>query len=190
MLLSRRVAAVVSSVVLAAVLAGCDSDQVGAAAIVGDERITVSQLQEHAREVVALLPNGDITGDQAELQRGLLDRMISFRLNEQVARDHDITITEADIDQFIADQLITQSPDGDLTPLLADNWLTEETLRDAVRQVLTIEEIGGAEAYADAIAAAAEEVGVEVNPRYGSWDGTQVVQSSGSISVPVTGLGQ
>ena len=190
MLLSRRVAAVASSAVLAVALAACDSDQVGAAAVVGGERITVSDLQEHTREVVAIIPDSDITGDQAELQRGLLSRMISFRLDEQVARDEGITITEAAVDEFIADQLIAQAPDGDLTPLLAQNWLTEETLRDAVRQVLTIDEVGGAEAYAEAVAAAAEEIGIEVNPRYGTWDGTQVVQASGSISVPVTGLEQ
>jgi peptidyl-prolyl cis-trans isomerase SurA len=189
-LLSRRVAAVASSAVLAVALAACDSDQVGAAAVVGGERITVSDLQEHTREVVAIIPDSDITGDQAELQRGLLSRMISFRLDEQVARDEGITITEAAVDEFIADQLIAQAPDGDLTPLLAQNWLTEETLRDAVRQVLTIDEVGGAEAYAEAVAAAAEEIGIEVNPRYGTWDGTQVVQASGSISVPVTGLEQ
>jgi peptidyl-prolyl cis-trans isomerase SurA len=189
-LLSRRVAAVASSVVLAAVLAGCDTDQVGAAAIVGGERITISELQEHTREVAAVIPNSDITGDQAELQRGLLNRMISFRLDEQVARDADVTVTEAAIDEFIVDQLVAQTPDGDLTPLLAQNWLTEETLRDAVRQVLTIEQLGGSDAYAQAVAAAAEVVGVEVNPRYGSWDGTQLVQASGSISVPVSGLEQ
>lgn len=187
MLLSRRVAAVASSAVLAVALAACDADQVGAAAVVGDDRITVAELQDHARDVVEMSPDTDVTGDQAELQRGLLNRMISFRLADRVARDTGITISEADIDQFIAEQLIPQTPDGDLTPLLAQNWLTEETLRDAVRQVLTIEQLGGNEAYAEAVTAAAEEVGVEVNPRYGTWDGMQVVAQSGSISTPLDG---
>jgi peptidyl-prolyl cis-trans isomerase SurA len=188
-LLSRRVAAVASSAVLAVALAACDANQVGAAAVVGGERITVAELQEHTREVVEVT-GADATGDQAEIQLGVLNRMISFQLNDQVARDAGITITEAQIDEFIADQLIPQTPEGDLTPLLAQNWLTEDTLRDAVRQVLTIEEIGGSEAYVEAISAAAQELGVEVNPRYGTWDGTQVAQASGSISVPVTGQEQ
>jgi hypothetical protein len=111
-------------------------------------------------------------------------------LADQVASDSGVTISEAAIDEFIAEQLIPQTPDGDLTPLLAQNWLTEQTLRDAVRQVLTIEELGGSEAYAQAITAAAEEVGVEVNPRYGTWDGIQVIDQSGSISMPVDGLTQ
>ncbi|HEU4540836.1 MAG TPA: SurA N-terminal domain-containing protein [Jiangellaceae bacterium] len=190
MLLSRRVAAVASSAAFAVALTACDAEQVGAAAVVGGERITVAELQEHTREVVEVIPDSDITGNQAELQLGLLNRMISFRLDDQVARDTGVTISEAAVDEFIADQLIPQAPEGDLTPLLAQNWLTEETLRDAVRQVLTIEELGGSEAYAQAIASAAEELGVEVNPRYGTWDGTQVVAESGSISVPVTGLEQ
>lgn len=189
MLLSRRVAAVASSAVLAVALAACDTDQVGAAAVVGGERITVAELQEHTREV-AEVTGSEATGEQAELQRGVLNRMISFRLNEQVARDAGITISEAEIDQFIADQLVAQTPDGDITPILAQNLLTEETLRDAVHQALTISEIGGNEAYSQAISATAEEVGVEINPRYGEWDGVQVVQASGSISEPVTGVEQ
>jgi hypothetical protein len=189
-LFSRRVAAVASSAVIAvAALAACDSDQVGAAAIVGGDRITVTELQDQVREVVSLTPGADVTGDQAELQNGLLNRMIQFKVDERVARDAGITISEADIDGFIADQLLPQAPDGDLTPLLAQNWLTEDTLRDAVRQVLTIEVIGN-EAYGQAFVEAAEQLGIEISPRYGSWDGEQVVAESGSISVPGTGLAQ
>ena len=74
------------------------------------------------------------------------------------------------------------------------SWLPDaialELPDDAVRQVLTIGELGGSEAYAEAITTAAEEVGVEVNPRYGTWDGIQVVDQSGSISMPVDGLTQ
>ena len=181
---------ILSACLAALSLAACDADQVGAAAVVGGDRITVAELQDHTREVVDVTPDADITGNQAELQRGLLNRLISFRLGEQVARDTGVTISEAAIDEFIVEQLIPQAPDGDLTPLLAQNWLTEETLRDAVRQVLTIDELGGSEAYAQAITTAAEEVGVEVNPRYGTWDGVQVIDQSGSISMPVDGLTQ
>jgi hypothetical protein len=190
-LFSRRVAAVASSAVLAvAALAACDADQVGAAAVVGDDRITVAELQEQAREVVSLTPGADVTGDQAELQNTVLTLMIQFQVDQQVARDAGITISEADIDAFIADQLLPQAPDGDLTPLLVQNRLTEDTLRDAVRQVLTIEAIGGNEVYGQAFTEAAEQLGVEISPRYGSWDGQRVVAESGSISVPGTGLAQ
>lgn len=185
-LLSRRVAAVASSAVLALGLTACDTNQVGAAAVVGDQRITVSELQEQVREVAAV-QSGDATGDQLNLQMTLLDRMIGFKLREHIAADAGVTITEAQVDDFIADQLRAQAPDGDLTPLMAQNAMTEDTLREVVRVVLTLEEMGGQEAYFQAMSAVSEEVGVEVNPRYGSWTGVNIEQTSGSISIPVSG---
>lgn len=184
MLLSRRVAAVASSAALAFVLTACDADQVGAAAVVGGDRITVSELQDHVREVVAVMPDADATGDQRNTQLTVLNRMIGFQLRDQIAADAGISVTEAEIDEFIAEQLIPQAPDGDLTPLLAQNLLTEETLREAVREVLVLERVGGQEAYLQALFEASEQVGVEVNPRYGTWAGAGIEDVSGSVSVP------
>jgi hypothetical protein len=182
--LSRRVAAVASSAALAIALAACDADQVGAAAVVGGERITVTELQDQVREVVALMPGEEATGDQRNTQLTVLNRMIAFRLLDRVAADAGITVTEAEVDQFIADQLVPQVPEGDLTPLLAQNLLTEDTLRDAVREVLVLQQVGQ-QAYLGALVDVSEQVGVEVNPRYGTWTGAGIEDVSGSVSVPV-----
>lgn len=184
MSLRRRVAAVASSAALAIALAACDADQVGAAAVVGGERITVTELQDHVREVVELMPGEQATGDQRNTQLTVLNRMIAFRLLDRVAADAGITVTEAEVDQFIADQLIPQVPEGDLTPLLAQNLLTEDTLRDAVREVLVLQQVGQ-QAYLGALVDVSEQVGVEVNPRYGTWTGAGIEDVSGSVSVPV-----
>ncbi|HSI93972.1 MAG TPA: SurA N-terminal domain-containing protein [Jiangellaceae bacterium] len=181
-MLSRRVAAVASSAALAFVLTACDADQVGAAAVVGGDRITVSELQDHVREVVAMMPDADATGDQRDTQLTVLNRMIGFQLRDHIAANAGITVTEAEVDEFIAEQLIPQAPDGDLTPLLAQNLLTEETLREAVREVIVLQRVGGQEAYVQALIEASEEVGVEVNPRYGSWAGAGIEDVSGSVS--------
>lgn len=185
MLLSRRVAAVASSAALALGLTACDTDMVGSAALVGDERISVSELQDHVREVLAV-QDAEPSGDQRNLQMTLLNRMIGFELRDHIAAASDITVTEAEIDTFIADQLLAQTPDGDLTPVLAQNAMTEETLREAVREVLVLGRIGGQQPYLEAMAAASEEVGVEVNPRYGSWTGAGIEEVSGSVSLPVS----
>lgn len=181
-MLSRRVAAVASSAALAFVLTACDADQMGAAAVVGGDRITVSELQDHVREVVAMMPDADATGDQRDTQLTVLNRMIGFQLRDHIAANAGITVTEAEVDEFIAEQLIPQAPDGDLTPLLAQNLLTEETLREAVREVIVLQRVGGQEAYVQALIEASEEVGVEVNPRYGSWAGAGIEDVSGSVS--------
>lgn len=182
-MLSRRVAAVASSAALAFVLTACDADQVGAAAVVGGDRITVSELQDHVREVVAMMPDADATGDQRDTQLTVLNRMIGFQLRDHIAANAGITVTEAEVDEFIAEQLIPQAPDGDLTPLLAQNLLTEATLREAVREVIVLQRVGGQEAYVQALIEASEEVGVEVNPRYGSWAGAGIEDVSGSVSM-------
>lgn len=176
----RRAAALLSVVVV--LVTACDVASVGAAAVVGGDRITVTELQDEVREVVAVDPNaGPPTGDQAELQRIVLSRMIAFKLRDQVERDAGISVSEADVDSFIAEQLEPQVPEGDLTPLLAQSALTEESLREAVREVLVAEQLGPA-AYEEGLMTAAEELGVEVNPRYGSWEGAQISAGSGSIS--------
>ena len=182
MLLRRRVAAVASSAVLAVGLTACDTDMVGSAAVVGNDRISVTELQDHAREVLDV-QGVDPAGDQRNLQMTLLNRLIAFELRDRIAADAGITVTEADVDTFIAEQLIAQAPDGDLTPLLAQNAMTEDTLREAVREVLVLEQIGGQQAYFEAMAAASQEVGVEVNPRYGRWTGAGIEEVSGSISL-------
>lgn len=190
-LISRRVATAASTVAstaaLAVALAGCDTDQVGAAAVVGDERITVNELQDQVREVVALGTGGEPTGDQREAQVSVLNQMIAFTLLDRVEADTGIEVTGAEIDTFVEETLVAGLPDGDLTPLLVQNWLTEETLRDAVRQELVMQQLGGPEAYFAAVAAASGDLGVTVNSRYGAWDGVVITPASGSISVPVGG---
>jgi hypothetical protein len=47
--------------------------------------------------------------------------------------------------------------------------------------------LGGQEQLIEVITAKADEIGVEVNPRYGSWSGIALDPSSGSISEPAGG---
>lgn len=188
MLPYRRVAAL--SAVLAASVTACDAEQVGAAAVVGDERITVTELQDQVREV-ARVSGGDVTSDQSNVQATVLNRLINNQLGDTVAELADVTVTEAEIDEYIDEQLLSQAPDGDLTPVLARNLLSEDTLRDAVREALLVEKVGGSDAYVELLAEASDEEGVEVNPRYGDWTGTMLdSEASGSISVPAAELAQ
>lgn len=190
MLPYRRIAAVALSAVLAGSVTACDTEQLGAAAVVGDERITVTELQDEVREV-SRVARRDVTADQSTVQATVLNRMINYRLGDTVADLADVTVTEAEIDSFIDEQLVAQAPDGDLTPLLAQNLLSEDALRDAVRETLLVEKVGGNDAYAQLLEEASAEEGVEVNPRYGDWTGTMLdTEASGSVSVPAADLAQ
>jgi SurA N-terminal domain len=191
----RRALAAALWVAAAVLLAACGTnqiDQIGAAAVVGDHRITVAELQEQVQDLADSLPDGgDASGDQSVAQQTILQRMIQGELLDAVARDEGVQVSEADIDAFIDEVVVSQAPDGDITPLLAQNSLTEASLRGVVRSQLIADELtermGGERQLAEALAEKAEEIGVTVSPRYGYWNGLVLQPTSGSISEPESG---
>jgi hypothetical protein len=189
---SRRILAAVACVTAAGVLTACDADTAGAAAVVGGDPISIRELQDQVRDVTVSSPEGgEPTGDQTEVQQTLLERMIQHELLAAVGRDEGIEVTEAEIDAFIDEQVLAQAPDDDIGPLLAQNALTEDTLREFVRDQLVaqslIDRFGGQEQLIEALTEKADEIGVDVNPRYGTWSDIFLEPSSGSISEPAGG---
>ncbi|MGH8825598.1 MAG: SurA N-terminal domain-containing protein [Jiangellaceae bacterium] len=188
---SRRI--LVAAVVAAAgLLTACDTETVGAAAVVGGDRISIRELQDQVREVAVSAPDGgEPIGDQAEVQQTLLERMIQHELIAAIGRDEGVDVTEAEIDAFIDEQVLSQAPEGEIGPLLAQNALTQDTLREFIRDQLVasalIDRFGGQEQFIEALTAKADEIGVEVSPRYGTWSGIALEPSSGSISEPAGG---
>jgi SurA N-terminal domain len=185
---SRRAVAAVLCMLATVPLAACNTEQIGAAAVVGEERISVAELQEQVRDLGESLPDGAATGDQSVVQHEILQRMIRSELIAAVARDEGVEVSEAEVDAFIEEQIRPQAPDGDLGPLLAQNNLTEDSLRTSVRDQLVATELiarlGGEQELIERLTEKADELGVEVSPRYGRWDGIVLEQSSGSISTP------
>lgn len=184
---TRRALAALAAPVFVLGLSACSTDEIGAAAVVGDERITVTELQDEVRAYTATLPDSpDATGDVASLQQTILQRMVHHELFAALAEREGIDVTEAQIDNFL-DQLTAQQG-GDLAPFLAQSGFTEESVRTAVydelvRQQLS-QQLGGEEAMARAVEQLAEEMGVTINPRYGEWSGLGIEPVSGSISEP------
>lgn len=154
------------------------------AATVGDETITIAQIQD---EIVQFSESFDeplpLTGDLASVQQQFLTRDINHLLLIEMAEREDVEITDAEVDELY-DELVVQSG-GDIDALRAQFVYTEEGLRRALEDELRLQglepvvgDIG------PALAETAEDVGVEVNPRFGTWDGTTLVPGTGSISVP------
>lgn len=170
----------------------CDADEVGAAAVVGGERYTISELHDDV-DSIANMPGSalDVNGDLTDLQMQLITENVRTAIFDQLAQDEGIDVTEASIDAYIEGQIAPTAPDGDLDALLAQNNFTPERLRAVVRIQLTANELFGgvydqdAQALDEAVAAMADELGVNVNPRYGEWEGNAVSNVSGSVSVPV-----
>lgn len=186
---AARALVVLGSALAAAVLAACDSDQIGAAAVVDGERITVGELQDEVRAFHELAGT-EPTGDQTDLQRQYLNSAISHMIVEEVGRDVGVSVSEAEIDQFIADEFSALNPEGDISQLMVDNQLTEDGFRRVIHDNILFtkiaEEMGGESAAGQQYEAVAEAMDIEINPRYGAWEGLQLEAVSGSISEPAT----
>lgn len=164
---------VLAAVVLALALSACGLREVGAAALVGDERISVADLQDDVEAYVASLPPGQRAGvATGDLQREILQLHIRRELLERLTAEHGVAVSEADIDQALGSQRQpTDSPiarEAGYVSLAAGN-LIEELGEDGFRTEL---------------AQQVSETGVEVNPRYGEWVVDSLRPGTGSLSTP------
>ncbi|WP_162606570.1 SurA N-terminal domain-containing protein [Jiangella asiatica] len=183
----RRIITASLAAAAAVALAACDAEQIGAAVVIDGERFTVEDLQNEV-DRVQRLEGFDVTaaGGMPTFQRQVLTRHIQHEIFVRLAEDEGIEVTEADIDNAI-DEFEAQAG-GDLTPALEQNGYTEDAFRAGVADQL-IAEAYAAETGADntvltqTLVDLGDEMGVEVNPRYGEWTQDLAVSAdTGSIS--------
>ena len=167
--------------IAALLAAGCGAT--GNAATVGDQTITIDQLQS---EVLEFSDSFDeplpVSGDLADVQREFLTRQINHLLLIELADAEGVEITEAQVDELYGELAPSEA---DVDALRAQFVYTEAGLRRALEDELrlrALEPIVGP--IEPALEATAAEVGVEVNPRYGTWSGVALTPGTGSISVP------
>ena len=104
---SRRagvVAAVAASVL---VLSGCASATPGAAAVVGNERISERDLTEQVEQVLRAQGRPVDSASEA-LVVTTLDRMITTQLVEQLAAENEVVVTQGELDATIANYASTR----------------------------------------------------------------------------------
>ncbi|WP_062216464.1 SurA N-terminal domain-containing protein [Streptomyces sp. NBRC 109706] len=189
--------AVSSAALLAAapLLTGCSTDShPGAAAVVGDERITVSSVQaqvETVREAQREQPDADqLLASSAGLTRAMVDHLVYQEVLEQTAEAYGVEVSTAQIQQERirteaalggADELRQAALLGtaDLPPLAGDEQIDQVLRRQLLFQSIAVQLNApagpeGEQLVYETMAATADEIGVEVNPRYGSWSAEAV----------------
>ncbi|SED22810.1 SurA N-terminal domain-containing protein [Streptomyces sp. TLI_105] len=188
----RRTALTVSAALLAAapLLTACGSDaHPGAAAVVGGERIEVSSLQaqvEDVRDAQAASPqSAQLVAATGDLGRRKLNVMIFDRVVDEVARDHGVTATRAELQQART-SFVRQAGGEDrlaavllqeqgVAPDQIDAFVRRNVLMNKIAQKLGVTESPeGQKKLTDVFSAASKELGIDVNPRYGRWDDAQV----------------
>jgi hypothetical protein len=176
------------------VLSACAGvQQVGAAAIVEDERMSMTRLQDLTESLLEAGGGTDLP--EGEAQRVTLTRFIVSQVIEQAAQSADVTLTQGQIDN--QRQQIVQAFGGEeemrqglaqqnISPAYLEEFVRDVALSDALGRELVpgddalVAEQRGAQLN-ELLLETAATIEVEVNPRYGDWD-PQQGQVTGSVS--------
>ena len=175
---------IVAVAALAVVLSGCA--QVGAAATVGGTRISQATVQGSVDAILAERAGTDTSQMQLETGETLNRSQLRFHLFgtllREVGAELKITVTKAEIDTQRA-AILQQVGGADQLPIALvtagiaaqdlDLYIEAITFSDKISNLIATsgvpEEQIGAEIQR-LITANAKELGVTVNPRYGTWD--------------------
>ena len=175
---------IVAAAALAVVLSGCA--QVGAAATVGGTRISQATVQTSVDAILAERAGTDTSQMQLETGETLKRSQLRFHLFgtllREVGAELKITVTKAEIDTQRAailqqvggvDQLPFALVSAGIAAQDLDLYIEAITFSDKIGNLIATsgvpEEQIGAEIQR-LMTAKAKELGVTVNPRYGTWD--------------------
>ena len=170
--------------VAALLLTGCS--QVGAAATIGDIKITQATVQASVDSILAERAKVDTAQMQLETGEALNRGQLRFHLYHAILRaigaELKMEVTKAEIDTrraSILDQvggaefLPTALVSAGIAPEDLDTYIEIISLSEKISQALTAsgvtEDQIGIETQ-NLVAAKANELGVTINPRYGKWD--------------------
>jgi outer membrane murein-binding lipoprotein Lpp len=176
----------IAAVVATLLLAGCS--QVGAAATVGDIKITQATVQGSVDSILAERAKIDTSQMQLETGAALNISQLRFHLLRtlflELGKELEVTITKAEIDTRRASIVDQVGGDESLPSALVSAGIAPEDLDEYIEVISYSDKISqkliAAGVTEDQIGieiqklvvAKAKEIGVTVNPRYGKWDPT------------------
>lgn len=185
-----RVSVIVGALAVVALGLSACSSSVGIAATVGDEKVTINQVQASVNSINAARKAAALPADPnaADLPRNQLRFFVLSALLKKAAASFDIKISPSDIAarrKAIIDQLGGESK---LSDALANAGIAKEDFDTYLADVTYEERIGFAAvptaasgtagdpergaAVQKAVLEAGKKAKVTINPRYGTWDAT------------------
>jgi SurA N-terminal domain len=194
-------------------LTACGPVQLGAAAIVGGQRITASTLGTQVSRLTSYYDahksKVQLAFPVSELPQQVLAWIIRFDVRDQMAKDTGITVTPGEIQRAITEISEQEAQSGQtasLTNLAAANGLPPDLINPALGkyeaiEVVLISKLGGSSASSSAEqqqlstefnhdqCLAAKNLHIKVNPQYGTLDYSQldVVPAANTLSAPEPG---
>jgi hypothetical protein len=197
----RGVAVAAAALLAVTSLSSCRADQVGTAAIVDGQSISVDELQDETVSYLEAVPSGN-AGDA---QHAILLQMIVATLVQKAADSAGVTVSDGEV-AAQRDQALDSvrepaaeakvSPRAYLSRQLAESQtaavVPPNQLEQFIRTQLLASKLGENDPAAanEAITGAAADADIEVNPRYGRWDPQQGLAPlvSGGLSKTVEEL--
>ncbi|MEV6959244.1 SurA N-terminal domain-containing protein [Streptomyces sp. NPDC051207] len=191
----RRSALLLTAAIAAApLITACGNDaHPGAAAVVGGQRITVAQLENRVSEVRAAqraTVRDEAQYEQAVARTGTLTRdtlhnMVLDQVLHHAAREAGVTVTRKEIQRMRAGlERQAGGREGLETTWLQQYGIAPERLEENLRLQLEAQKLAkklGTDTtrpdFWKALSAASEELDIDLNPRYGTWD----VEKSGRV---------
>lgn len=170
--------------VAALLLTGCS--QVGAAATLGDVKITQATVQGSVDSILAERAKVDTTQMQLEtgeaLNRGQLRFHLYSALLRAIGEEINIEVTKAEIDTRRAnileqvggaESLPVELVNAGIAPGDLDQYIELISFSEKISQALAASGVAEDQIGIEIqklVAAKAKELGVTINPRYGKWD--------------------
>ncbi len=199
----RRTAAAVALAALA--LTGCSAAKAGAASIVGDQSVTDTQVADVADEVQAQVATVQgATFDEKTATIASLTSQTRHLILQAAAAKEGITVTQGQVDAFVQNIIDTQfagKRQGLLDNLAAQASIPESRIDEAASDQLVYEAIlakiaptattdtAKSEALAKYMGVFVKEIGVEVAPRFGTWNVFSLGPLPDDLSVAPTPVG-
>ena len=193
-----RLAAIVGIGVIAATigLSGCGTPTAGAAAVVGDQRISEATLNSEVQSVLSLqgLPATDSSN---ELITSTLNQMITTILVNELANREKIEVTQGEIDDLRLQYIAQAGGAEEFEAQISQQGIAIDEVDSIIRLNIQVSQLGEvlspspepdaqSAAVFLAISELSSEIGTEVSPRYGTWDpeNLTVGPSANSLSEP------
>ena len=201
-LIVKKFLAIIAATAL--LLTGCS--QVGAAATVGDTKITQATVQGSIDSILAERAKVDVTQMQLETGEALNRSQLRFHLLSKLLRalgeELKIEVTKAEIDTRRASILEQVGGKESLPSALVSAGIAPEDLDTYIEAISFSEKISQALVAAGVtedqvgteiqklVVAKSKEIGVTVNPRYGKWNPDSAdIEASDPASSAVTPSG-
>lgn len=199
----RRTPLLLSAAITAAapLLTACGGDaHPGAAAVVGDDRITVAQLENRVNEVRAAQRAAStdesqyqqVVAQSSALTRNTLNGMVLEKVLDQALEDAGVTVTRKEVQQYRSG-LETEAGGAEAleAAYLQRYSVAPEQLEDSLRSDVEVQKLAtalgadlnsqeGGTVFWKALSQASEKLDVDLNPRYGSWG---VDKASGRVGL-------